>query len=64
MVTSCHMAKGLEFDHVIVPFVDVSNYKTDMDRSLLYIACTRAMHVLTLTFHGEQSSFISNIIID
>ncbi|WP_019637766.1 HelD family protein [Paenibacillus fonticola] len=58
MVTSCHMAKGLEFDHVIVPFVDVSNYKTDMDRSLLYIACTRAMHVLTLTFHGEQSPFI------
>lgn len=60
MVNSCHMAKGLEFDHVIVPFVDVSNYTTVMDRSLLYIACTRAMHVLTLTFHGKQSSFISN----
>ncbi|TVY03061.1 HelD family protein [Cohnella terricola] len=61
MVTSCHMAKGLEFDHVIVPFVDASNYKTEMDRSLLYIACTRAMHVLTLTFQGEQSLFISKI---
>lgn len=58
MVTWCHMAKGLEFDQVIVPLVDGSNYKTDMDRSLLYIACTRAMHSLTLTFHGEQSSFI------
>ncbi|RKP43936.1 helicase [Cohnella endophytica] len=61
MVTSCHMAKGLEFEHVIVPFVDVSNYMTKMDRSLLYIACTRAMHTLTLTFHGEQSSFVSSI---
>lgn len=63
MVTSCHMAKGLEFDHVIVPLVDGLNYKTDMDRSLLYIACTRAMHALTLTFHGEQSSFITNVIL-
>jgi DNA helicase II / ATP-dependent DNA helicase PcrA len=61
MVTSCHMAKGLEFDQVVVPLVDASNYKTEMDRSLLYIACTRAMHVLTLTFHGEQSSFTSHI---
>ncbi|GIP58986.1 HelD family protein [Paenibacillus woosongensis] len=64
MVTSCHMAKGLEFDHVIVPLVDGSNYKTDMDRSLLYIACTRAMHALTLTFHGEKSPFIPNTSID
>lgn len=63
MVTSCHIAKGLEFDHVIVPLVDGLNYKTDMDRSLLYIACTRAMHALTLTFHGEQSSFITNVIL-
>lgn len=59
IVTSVHMAKGLEFDQVIVPFVDAGNYKTAMDRSLLYIACTRAMHVLAVTFHGERSSFLS-----
>ena len=28
------MAKGLEFDHVIIPFVDGVNYKTDLDKSL------------------------------
>lgn len=59
MVTSAHMAKGLEFDQVIVPSVDASNYRTELDRSLLYIACTRAMHALTLTFHGVPSLFIA-----
>ncbi|WP_223837162.1 ATP-binding domain-containing protein [Paenibacillus oceani] len=53
------MAKGLEFDQVIVPSVDASNYRTELDRSLLYIACTRAMHALTLTFHGVPSLFIA-----
>ncbi|MFA7211771.1 MAG: ATP-binding domain-containing protein, partial [Bacteroidales bacterium] len=48
-VTSAHMAKGLEFDEVIVPHAGRNNYKTDMDRSMLYIAVTRAMHKLTLT---------------
>ncbi|GGD79473.1 HelD family protein [Paenibacillus nasutitermitis] len=59
IVTTVHAAKGLEFDKVIVPFADSSNYKTEMDRSLLYIACTRAMHALALTFHAEPSSFYS-----
>lgn len=58
MVTTVHMAKGLEFDQVIVPFVNASNYDNEMDRSLLYIACTRAMHKLVLTYHGERSPLI------
>jgi DNA helicase-2/ATP-dependent DNA helicase PcrA len=58
IVTSVHMAKGLEFDQVIVPFCNAVNYKTEMDRSLLYIACTRAIHVLTLTYSGVSSSFL------
>jgi len=61
IVTSSHLAKGLEFDQVIVPFVDAENYKTDMDRSLLYIACTRAMHMLTLTYSGEASAFLLHV---
>ncbi|WP_372631031.1 UvrD-helicase domain-containing protein [Cohnella sp.] len=58
VVTTVHLAKGLEFDQVVVPFADSSNYRKEMDRSLLYIACTRAMHVLTLTFHGVRSPFV------
>lgn len=58
IVTSSHMAKGLEFDRVLVPFSDAANYRTEMDRGLLYIACTRAMHMLTLTYSGEASPFL------
>ncbi|CAH8704812.1 AAA family ATPase [Paenibacillus melissococcoides] len=58
IVASSHMAKGLEFDHVLVPFCDADNYRTEMDRGLLYIACTRAMHMLTLTYSGEASPLL------
>ena len=53
IITSAHMAKGLEFDQVIVPNVDSTNFRSDLDNSLLYIACTRAMHRLDLTRTGE-----------
>lgn len=58
-ITSSHLAKGLEFDQVIVPHVSSENYKTDVDRSMLYIACTRAMHKLSLTYTGDLSVFLS-----
>ncbi|MDZ7720495.1 MAG: 3'-5' exonuclease [Balneolaceae bacterium] len=58
LITSSHLAKGLEFDRVIVPYVDHKNYKTEVDRSMLYIACTRAMHKLMVTHTGSVSSFI------
>ncbi|NJA69460.1 ATP-binding domain-containing protein, partial [Clostridioides difficile] len=48
-ITSIKMSKGLEFDEVIVPSVNNKTYYSDYDRSLLYIACTRAMHKLKLT---------------
>ncbi|MFQ6873985.1 MAG: HelD family protein, partial [Coprobacillus cateniformis] len=46
-ITSIQMSKGLEFDEVIILNVNHDNYKTDYDRSLLYIAVTRCMHQLT-----------------
>jgi len=58
VVTSAHLAKGLEFDTVVVPGVDADNYATEMDRSMLYVACTRAMHELTLTHQGRSSAFL------
>ena len=47
IVTSVRMAKGLEFDEVLVPKAESYDF-TGFDRHLLYIACTRAMHELTL----------------
>lgn len=58
IVTSAHMAKGLEFDEVIVPHTDDKNYQSEIDRSMLYVAVTRAMHRLTLTYVGKVTSTI------
>lgn len=52
------MAKGLEFDQVIVPDVTDNTYTTLMDRNLLYVACRRAMHKLALTFVGELTRLL------
>jgi DNA helicase-2/ATP-dependent DNA helicase PcrA len=58
VITTAHLAKGLEFDEVIVPFASARTYKTEVDKSMLYVACTRAMHRLTLTFSGALTEFL------
>jgi DNA helicase II / ATP-dependent DNA helicase PcrA len=58
VVCSAHLAKGLEFDEVLVPQATDENYATALDRNLLYVACTRAMHRLVLTHTGAVTSFL------
>jgi len=58
-ITSIQMSKGLEFDEVIIPSANDITYTSEHDRSLLYIACTRAMHLLTLTHTGHLTKLIS-----
>jgi DNA helicase-2/ATP-dependent DNA helicase PcrA len=58
VITSAHIAKGLEFDVVIAPYADDITYATEMDRGMLYIACTRAMHELHLTHDGPVSPLL------
>lgn len=58
LVCAAQLAKGLEFDGVIVADVSARNYHTDMDRNLLYVACTRAMHRLTVYSAGEVSPLL------
>ena len=58
IITTVHLSKGLEFDEVIIPFASARNYNTEVDKRMLYIACTRAMHQLTLTYAKEKSAFI------
>lgn len=54
-----YMAKGLEFDAVMIYGADKINYKTEYDKKLLYIACTRSLHKLSLYYSGEISSFLT-----
>lgn len=58
LIATIPLAKGLEFDEVIVPYASSQNYHSESDRSMLYVACTRAMHQLTLTFTKEVSQFV------
>ena len=59
VITTAHLAKGLEFDQVIVPFCTDKNYRTEPDKQMLYVACTRAMHKLFITYTGNLSPLIS-----
>ena len=57
-VTSIQMSKGLEFDEVIVADAGDDVYHTEYDRSLLYIASTRAMHRLSMFYTGKPSRLL------
>ena len=54
-ITSVRMSKGLEFDQVILPGANKKRYHSEYDRSLLYVACTRAMHQLQILYSEEKS---------
>lgn len=58
LILPVHLAKGLEFDAVIVHDAGAAYYSSDTDRKLLYIACTRALHRLTLYYTGSKSPFL------
>ncbi len=62
IITPVHLSKGLEFDQVVVPFVSDDNYKTELDKHLLYISCTRAMHRLELSYSKLPSRFIADFL--
>jgi DNA helicase-2/ATP-dependent DNA helicase PcrA len=54
-----YLAKGLEFDAVLVCEADQAHYHSADDQNLLYIACTRALHRLNLFYTGEISPLLS-----
>ncbi|ATO27582.1 helicase [Bacillus atrophaeus] len=56
-----YLAKGIEFDAVIVYNASGEQYKTEYDRRLLYTACTRAMHAVTIFYLGEASPFLQDV---
>ena len=58
VITTAHLAKGLEFDEVIVPFCTDKNYQSATDRQMLYVVCTRAMQSLLLTYTDKLTSFV------
>ena len=54
------LAKGLEFEAVIVYNSSSKMYKTSLDAKMLYIAATRAIHALAFLWEGTPSKFVHN----
>ena len=47
VVVPVYMAKGLEFDSVII-YTDKNNKYIDSEKYLYYVACTRSQHQLII----------------
>ena len=57
-ILPAYMSKGLEFDTVLICDADSQNYHDEDDKNLLYVACTRALHKLSLFCENEVSPLI------
>nr|WP_295078411.1 ATP-dependent helicase [uncultured Roseateles sp.] len=59
-LSSIEAAKGLEFDHVLIPHLSRGEFSGDVsaaeNRNLLYVAMTRARQRLTLAFNPASPS--------
>jgi len=58
IIVPVYLAKGLEFDAVMVYETNNKNYNTPYDKKLLYVACTRALHRLSLYYTGQISKYL------
>lgn len=58
LVVPAYLAKGVEFDAVIIYNGSEDVYHRENDRKLFYTACTRAMHKLHVYHIGKKSHFI------
>lgn len=59
LVIPAYLAKGVEFDAVIIYDASSSTYYRESERKLFYTACTRAMHRLVLCAAGEWTPFLA-----
>lgn len=59
VIVPVYLAKGLEFDVVMLVNVDSSRYQVnELDIKLLYVAMTRPLHLLYVYYCGEVSELL------
>lgn len=58
LVIPAYLAKGLEFDAVLIFDASADIYYREHERKLFYTACTRAMHDLTVYYVDQLTPFI------
>ncbi|NFL54472.1 helicase [Clostridium botulinum] len=62
LVIPAYLAKGLEFDVVLIYNAGDENYSCEEERLLLYTACTRALHLLCIYYSGKVTSLLAGSI--
>ncbi|WP_379971199.1 RNA polymerase recycling motor HelD [Ectobacillus sp. sgz5001026] len=61
LIIPSYLAKGIEFDAVIIYDASKTQYGRENERKLFYTACTRAMHELYLFYTNEVSPFLHEV---
>lgn len=61
MVIPAYLAKGVEFDAVLIYEASSQAYSRESERKLFYTACTRAMHRLLVYSTGEWTPYIRDV---
>jgi DNA helicase-2/ATP-dependent DNA helicase PcrA len=61
LVIPAYLAKGVEFDAVLIYDASARAYHRESERKLFYTACTRAMHRLLLYAAGEWTPFMQSV---
>lgn len=61
LIIPSYLAKGMEFDAVIIYDASARQYGLESERKLFYTACTRAMHELHLLYCGPLSPFVAAV---
>lgn len=56
-----YLAKGLEFDAVLVLCADSGDYAAETERKLFYTCCTRALHRLHIFSIGKLPAFVGDM---
>ncbi|BDH61638.1 helicase IV [Lysinibacillus sp. PLM2] len=61
LILPAYLAKGIEFDAVIIYDASDIKYGREFERNLFYTACTRALHELHLFSFGKMSRFMRKV---
>jgi DNA helicase-2/ATP-dependent DNA helicase PcrA len=60
-IIPCYLAKGLEFDAVIIYDASSENYEGEELRKLMYTMCTRALHRLFIVYKNELTALLKDV---
>ncbi len=62
VIMPSYLAKGLEFDAVIIANANSEEYReNELDIKLLYVAMTRPLHKLHIYYHGKISPLLADV---